>query len=598
MNTLEERRRDLEAAIAEEWEYELRESPEFATTIGDYRYNHRWNDLSLEHVAEKKRDLAAWLRRFQDIDTAGFSLRERLDHRLMVRNLEEHLEEIEFKNYEMPVDQLDGIHLALAQFVAIVPFDSVERYEEYITRLHEVPPLIDQVMEVLRQGARDGLLPPRYLLEKTVEQCRAIAKPAGEASVFARPAAEFPASVPPADRERLREALVRAVDDRVRPSYSRLADFIATDYAPAGRVEHGIWSLPDGEARYRFAVRRFTTTDLDPETIHGLGIEEVARVETEQAAIARSLGFSDLRSFRESLKADPRLVPGSRQEILDAYQRHIQRMTAVLPTLFGLLPTCPFELRPVQEYREKEAAGAEYYPGTPDGARPGIVYVNTGDHEQRTLAGVEATAYHEAIPGHHLQVSIAQTLPDMPPFRQHAYYGAYTEGWALYAERLGKEIGFYEDPYSDFGRLSEELLRAARLVIDTGLHHRRWTRQQAVDYFREHSSADEPDIQAEVDRYIVLPAQALTYKLGQLEILKLRAKAEKELGPRYDVRAFHDKVLDGGALPLDVLSERVGTWIDEQRSAAPVAAPVAARPWLGTSERAPSGASPAADALV
>jgi uncharacterized protein (DUF885 family) len=431
-----------------------------------------------------------------------------------------------------------------------------------------VPKLLDQVAEVLRQGAKDGLLPPRYLLEKTVGQCRAIAQPAGEANVFGRPAAEFPESVPRADRERLREALTRAVDGLVRPAYARLADFIAADYAPAGRVEPGIWSLPAGDARYRFAVRRFTTTDLDPDAIYELGVEEVARIEAEQTAIARGLGFSDLRSFRESLEDDPRLVPGSRQELLDAYQRYIGQMAAALPTLFGLLPTCPFELRPVQAYREKEAAGAEYYPGTPDGSRPGIVYVNTGDHEHRKLAGVEATAYHEAIPGHHLQVSIAQTLPDMPPFRQHAYYGAYTEGWALYAERLGKEIGFYEDPYSDFGRLSEELLRAARLVLDTGLHHKRWTRQEAVDYFREHTSVDEPDIQAEVDRYIVLPAQALTYKLGQLEILKLRARAERELGPRYDIRAFHDEILDGGALPLDVLSERVGAWIDEQRAAA------------------------------
>jgi uncharacterized protein (DUF885 family) len=579
MTTLEQRRRELTEAIAEEWEYELRESPEFATTIGDYRYNDRWSDLSLEHVDERKRDLSAWLARFRAIDTGGFPPGEQLHHRLMVRSLEERLEDIEFKSHEMPVDQLDGIHLVLAQFVAIAPFDSAVHYEEYIVRLHALPKLLDQVTEVLGQGRKDRLMPPRYLLEKTVEQCRAIAEPAGEANVFGRPGAEIPESVPRADRERIRAELVKAVDGLVRPAYSKLADFLATEYAPAGRTKPGIWSLPDGDARYRFAVRRFTTTDLDPQTIHELGLEEVARVEAEQAAIAQSLGFSDLRSFRISLRSDPRLVPGSRQEILDVYRRYVQQMNEALPSLFGLLPTCPFELRPVQEYREKEAAGAEYYPGTPDGSRPGIVYVNTGDHGHRTLAGAEATAYHEAIPGHHLQVSIAQTLPDMPPFRQHAYYGAYTEGWALYAERLGKEIGFYEDPYSDFGRLSEELLRAARLVLDTGLHHKRWTRQQAVDYFREHSSADEPDLQAEVDRYIVLPAQALTYKLGQLEILKLRARAQTELGPRYDVRAFNDKILDGGALPLDVLGERVGAWIEQQRAV-------------------PRGASPPAGALL
>jgi uncharacterized protein (DUF885 family) len=506
----------------------------------------------------------------------------------MVRELRERLEEIEFKTFEMPVDQLDGIHLALAQFVAIAPFDSVTQYDQYIARLHALPRLLDQAAEVLRQGGRDRLVPPRYLLEKTVEQCRAIAEPAGEANVFGRPAAEIPDSFPRSHRGRLREAVIAAVDVRVRPAYAKLADFIASDYAPRGRTEHGVWSLPDGDARYRFAVRRLTTTEMDPDTIYALGVEEVARIEAEQASIAQDLGFSDLQSFRRSLKVDPRLVPGSRQEILDTYQRYLRQMTVALPTLFGLLPTCPFEIRPMQEYREKESAGAEYWPGTPDGSRAGIVYINTGDHEHRTLIGAEATAYHEALPGHHLQVSIAQTLTGMPPFRQHAYYGAYTEGWALYSERLGKEIGFYQDPYSDFGRLSEELLRAARLVVDTGIHHKRWTRQQAVDYLREHSSADEPDVQAEIDRYIVLPAQALTYKLGQLEILRLRAAAQEELGPRHDIRAFHDKILDGGALPLDVLSERVGAWIEERRAA----------PGIAEHAASPPGANPPAGALL
>ena len=566
MQSLEQRRGLLRDAIAEQWEYELRESPEFATMIGDYRYNDRWSDLSLAHVEEQKRDLAAWLSRFEAIDTAGFPEQEKLDHRLMVRKLAERLEEIEFKGFEMPVDQMDGVHLMPAQLVSLVPLASATHYEDYIARLRRLPRLLDQAVELMRQGEKDGLMPPRYLLEKTVGQCESIAEPAGEANIFGRPAAEMPDSVSGGDRERLRDELLRVVDEQVRPAYSRLAGYIADEYAPKGRNEPGVWSLPAGDARYRFLVKQLTTTDMDPEAIHELGLEEVARIEAEQSTIAQNLGFSDLRAFRESLKTNRKLIPDSRRQIVEMYQRYIGQMEAELPKLFGLLSAVPLDVRPVQEYREKEAAGAEYYPGTPDGSRPGVVYVNTGDHEQRSLIGVESTAYHEGLPGHHMQTSIAQTLPGLPPFRQHAFYCAYAEGWALYSERLGKDIGFYQDPYSDFGRLSNELLRATRLVLDTGMHYKRWTREQVVDYFRKHSSEDESDLQSEVDRYMVLPAQALSYKLGQLAILALRDRAESELGARYDMRAFHDQILDGGALPLDILDERVTAWIERQRA--------------------------------
>jgi uncharacterized protein (DUF885 family) len=564
MESLEQRRERLKKALAEEWEYELRESPELATMIGDCRYNDRWSDLSLDHIEQEKRDVAAWLVRFEAIDTAGFPEQETLDHALMVRKLKESLEEFEFKGFEMPVDQMDGLHLMLAQFVSLMPFDSGKHYEDYLARLGALPRVLDQVIELLEEGRKDGLMPPRYLLEKTVGQCGSIAEPEGETNAFGRPAAEIPEAIAPPDRERLRAEIISAVDGLVRPAYRRLAEFIATEYAPKGRAEMGLWSLPDGERRYRFAVRQLTTTDMEPDAIHELGLREVARIEAEQAAIATKLGFADLDAFRASLKTDARLFPTSAEQLLAAHRRYIQQMEAKLPILFGLLPGIELEVRPVQEYREKEAAGAEYHPGTPDGSRPGVVYVNTGGYEQRSLIGVESTAYHEGVPGHHMQVSIAQTLPELPAFRQHAYYGAYTEGWALHSERLGKELGFYEDPYSDFGRLSNELLRAVRLVLDTGVHHKRWTREQMVDYFRAHSSEDEPDLQAEVDRYIVLPAQALTYKLGELEILRLRDRAREALGDRFDVRAFHDRLLDGGALPLDVLGERMEAWIAGQ----------------------------------
>jgi uncharacterized protein (DUF885 family) len=424
---------------------------------------------------------------------------------------------------------------------------------------------MEQLIELMHQGATDRLMPPRFLLEKTAAQCRGIAEPAGVDNVYGRPVVGMPGAIGPAEQERLIAEVVAAIDDHVRPAYRRLADFIAGEYAPQGRTEMGIWSLPDGDSRYRLAMRHLITTDMDPDEIHELGLREVARVEAEQEAIAKRLGYPDLAALRAALKTDRAFFATSPEQLVSEHKRYIDQMEAKLPDLFGLLPAIPLDVRPVQAYREKEASGAEYHSGTPDGSRPGVVYVNTGDCEQRSIVGIEAVAYHEGVPGHHLQVAIAETLPALPPFRQHAYYGAYTEGWALYAERLGKEIGFYEGEISDFGRLSNELLRAVRLVLDTGVHHRRWSREQMVDYFRAHTDEPEPELQAEVDRYIVLPAQALTYKLGELEILRLRERARTELGPWFDLRAFHDRLLDGGALPLDVLAERVETWIEERR---------------------------------
>jgi uncharacterized protein (DUF885 family) len=566
LKTLDDRRKELKQLIADEWEYEMRESPEAATAIGDYRYNDRWSDNSLAHIQQQKQDINKWLARFTAIDTAGFPEQEKLSKSLMVRNLQEELEGMELKTYEMPVNQFFGAHLQLAQFVALVPFDSTKHYEDYLARLHKVPQLVNELIEILQQGEKDKLLPPRFLLEKTVTQCKSIAGPEGEANAFGQPVAKIPEAVPLEDRKRLHEAIITAVNTEVRPAYNKLADFLASEYASKGRTEPGVWSLPNGDALYRFAVRQSTTTNMDPEAIHQLGLKEVARIEAEQLAIVKKLGFADLKAFRASLKTNPKLIPTSRDQLVEAYKGYIAQMEPELPKLFGLLPKTAVQVRAMQEFREKEAAGADYQQGTPDGSRPGIVYVNTSDYQNRTLTNVESTAYHEGVPGHHMQISIAQTLPDLPMFRQQAGYTAYVEGWALYAERLGKDIGFYKDPYSYYGHLSEEMLRAVRLVLDTGVHYKHWTRQQMIDFFHEHTSDDEPDLQAETDRYIAIPGQALAYKLGQLEILKLREAAKNELGTRYDIRAFHDEILNGGALPLDVLDARVTTWISSQKT--------------------------------
>jgi uncharacterized protein (DUF885 family) len=564
---LEGRRKQFNSMLAEEWEYEMRESPEYATAVGDYRYNDRWSDASLGYPAKQRVDLQKWLTRFEAVDTTGFPEQEVLSEKLMVRNLKERIEAIDLKLYLMPVDQFNGIHLTLATFVNLIPFNTTKQYEDYLARLHKIPVVLEQTTEVLQEGEKEMMEPPAFLLAKTVTQCEAIAAAAGEANAFGQPVTHFPASVPAADQKRLHDEIIAAIDTEVRPAYRKLEKFLSTEYAAKGRKDEGVWALPNGDALYRFYVRLQTTTNMDPDTIHQLGLKEVARVQADQLAIAKKLGFADLKTFRASLKTNPKLVPTSREDILNIYRKYIAQMEPVLPKYFGLLPKTKLDVKPVEEFREKDAAAAQYYQGTPDGSRHGIVFVNTGDYQHRSTPEMESTAYHEGVPGHHMQISIAQTLPELPKFRQEGGYNAYDEGWALYAERLGKDMGFYQDPYSDYGRLSGEMLRAIRLVVDTGVHYKHWTRQQMVDYFHEYSSEDEPDVQAETDRYIAFPGQALGYKLGQLEILKLRQQAQDGLGRKYDVRAFHDEVLNGGSLPLNVLDERVTAWIEKEKSA-------------------------------
>jgi uncharacterized protein (DUF885 family) len=548
-DNLETRRQALQKLLAEEWEYELRESPEAATQYGDYRYNDKWSDISLAHIGQQNKDAQSYLERFQAVDTTGFPEQEQINKQLMVRKYQDAIRDFELKDYLQPVDQFNGIQIQIPGLVSVVPTDSVKHYEDYLARLRQIPHLLDQATVLMKEGEKEKLLPPKFLLEKVVVQCQSIANAAGTGSAFAEPVKHFPPAIPAAEQKRLRAAILQAVDHDVRPAYTRLANFIATDYAPKGRTEPGLWALPDGAARYG---------------IHQLGLAQVHEIEVQMNAIAHKLGFADLKTFRASLANNPKLTPKSREQILQLYRGYIADMEPKLPQLFGLLPRAKVEVVPVQPYREKEAAGAEYNEGTPDGKRPGKVYVNTSDFAHRSLLDVEATAYHEGVPGHHMQVSIAQELTSLPPFRQHAQYNAYVEGWALYAERLGKELGFYQDPYSDYGRLSSELFRACRLVVDTGVHHKHWTRQQMVDFFHEHSDESEPDLQAEVDRYIAYPAQALSYKLGQLTFIRLRERAKKQLGSRFDIRKFHDEMLSGGALPLDVLEARTDAWLARQ----------------------------------
>lgn len=558
---LEARRKTFQELLAEHWEYTLSHSPEFASILGDKRWNDKSSDLSEKAVTEHLAKTREFLTRFEAVDTSAFPQQEALTKTLLVRRFRETLDNARFKNWEMPVSQISGIHLNAAQLVALLPFKTVKDYDDYIARMKNFPRQVEDTMALMRKGMADSLMPPRFLLEKVVTQSEGIAGRKPDDSPFAGPLAKMPAEFSEADRNRIREAFLSTIGDSVLPAYAKFARFVKEEYAPTGRLEPGMWSLPDGVARYAAAAKLSTTTNLSPERIHQIGLEQVAEIEKQMLAIARRLGFEDVKSLNAAIEKDPKLHPHSREEILSLYRAYIDQMKPQLPRLFGRLPKAAVEVAPVETFREKEAAGAQYNQGAKDGSRPGRVMVNTSEPESRKTISIESTAYHEGVPGHHLQISIAQELENLPPVRQQASYTAFAEGWALYAERLGKEVGFYKDPYSDYGRLQDEMLRAIRLVVDTGFHDKKWTRDQVVRFFHDHSAIDEVDVQSETDRYISWPGQALAYKIGQLKILELRERAKKELGDRFDIRKFHDEVLGAGSLPLDVLEGRIEQWI-------------------------------------
>jgi uncharacterized protein (DUF885 family) len=560
-----QRSKDLSKLLNEIWEDRLKHSPELASYLGDKRYNDQLSDYSTQEVNAALARGRGFIQRLSEIDTTGLPDQERLSADLMLRSLIDDQEGAKFKEWEMPVNQFSGLHTDLPRLVENLQFDSVKDYDDYISRLKKIPTAFSQITTNIELGIDEGRVPPQYLLEKVEVQTQALADQKAAGSPFALPLKKFPKTVSAADQKRISGELLEAIETQVLPAYQHFARFLKAEYVPKGRKEPGASALPNGDAYYAYRIRQSTTLNKSAAEIHQIGLDEVKRDEAEMLAIVKKLGFSDLKSFSAALKANPKEHPMSKEALLDAYRGYIAQMQPKLPGLFGTLPKAQLEVIAVPSYIEKDQAAAYYDQGSPDGRRPGRVNVNTYNFAERSLAPVEAVSYHEGIPGHHLQISIAQELKGLPEFRKQSYYTAYTEGWALYSERLGKEIGFYQDPYSDYGRLETDIWRAIRLVVDTGVHSKHWTRQQMVDYFHDHSAIDETNIQAEVDRYIAWPGQALGYKMGQLKILELRARAQKELGPKFDLKAFHDVVLDSGALPLDVLEQQVDGWIASQK---------------------------------
>jgi uncharacterized protein (DUF885 family) len=548
------------ALFDEQYESDLRNFPQRATSFGDYRYNDKLAEYSLAAIGQRNQTDRDFLSRLQAIPTSGFSDQDQLSHDLLIRVLQQRIADFDLKEYEMPINQQNGIHTALADLPQSVPLDSVRHYEDYIARLHQIPRALSQTTEVLRAGMKDNLMPVRFLLEKIPVQCQGII----DADPFLQPTKKFPAAISPEDQKRLTDQITSAINSDVLPAYKTFATFVRTDYAPHGRTTLAITSLADGEKRYQNDIYGRTTTRMTADEIHQLGLREIQRIQAEMTLIAKKEGFSDLTAFRAALKTNAKYIPTSADQILEDFRRYIAQMEPKLPELFTLLPKSPVTVEAIPAF--DAGAATHYVTGTPDGKRPGRVVVATSNFKDRSLVDDEAIAYHEGVPGHHMQLSVQQQLTGLPKFRLHGLgFNAYTEGWALYSEELGKEVGFYRDPVSDYGRLSSELFRAVRLVVDTGIHSKGWSRDQVVEFFRNSGAVDEPTIQSETDRYISWPAQALSYKLGQLKIRELRARAQSELGSKFDIRTFHDEILNGGTLPLDLLEARTNQWIAQQK---------------------------------
>jgi uncharacterized protein (DUF885 family) len=549
------------ALFEEQYQSDLKTHPERATAVGDYRYNDQVEDYSPAAYQRQDATDQGFLSRLNAVSTAGFPEQDKLSHDVMQRSLMQRIANFKFKEYEMPVNHMEGPQTRFADWPLAVPLDSVKHYEDYIARLHQIPRAFDQSEETMRAGMKDKLMPVRFLLEKIPAQCEGIIT----SDPFLLPTKKYPASISAEDQQRLTKAITDTVNNEVIPAYKKFAAFIAAQYAPEGRSTLSVTALPGGKERYLNDIRsRTTISTLTPDQIHAIGLREIDRIEAEMLVIAQREGFKDVASFRDSLKTNTKYIPTSSEQILDDFRKYIAQMQPKLPELFGYIPGSPVTVEAIPPFQAGSAT--HYQTGTPDGKRPGRVSVATSHFADRWLVDDEATAYHEGIPGHHMQLSVAQQMTSLPKFRQHSGNSGYTEGWALYAEQLGKEVGFYQDPVSDYGRLSSELFRAVRLVVDTGLHSEDWSRDQVVEFFRKYQPVDEPTIQSETDRYIAWPAQALSYKLGQLKFRELRERAKKELGPKFDIRSFHDEMLNGGVLPLDLLDARTNSWIKDQKA--------------------------------
>jgi uncharacterized protein (DUF885 family) len=556
----------LHTLFDEDWQWQLENYPEAATLLGVNRYNDRLTDLSIEAIERRKAHQRQMLRQIQEINRSELVGQDVISYDLFLFDKKIAVEAERFPIELMPISQMEGIHLSFPQLVALTPFRNAKDYRDYLSRLAVYPKQIDQVIELMKRGIERGWTQAAEPLRSVPSQIEGQMSDDPTKSPLYKPFTAFPTDMPETERTRFSAEARKQLRELVMPALKRLDQFIKQTYLPAARHAIAASSLPDGPAFYRHMVRRHTTTDLKPEQIHEIGKREVARIRSQMEQIIKQVDFKgSFRDFLNWLRSDPRFYYTNAEELVAGYALIAKRADGELPKQFAELPRNPYGIRVIPDYEAPAQTTAYYQPGAPDATRAGFFMVNTYKLDTRPKYEMEALTLHEAVPGHHLQISRAQELKGLPDFRRNASYTAYVEGWALYAESLGAEMGFYTDPYSRFGQLTYEMWRACRLVVDTGMHALGWSRQQAIDFMKENTAKTENDIVVEVDRYIVWPAQALAYKIGELKIKELRARAKGELGSKFDVRTFHNAVLDDGPLPLDVLDKRISEWISKQK---------------------------------
>ena len=558
---------DFNALLDEAWEWHLAENPMVASRAGDRRYNTEWRDGSLTAIEQRHLQRRDFLRRVYAIDRAALPEADKLNYELFRRDMQRRVDEHQFKGFLMPFSQRGGVQ-NLDNQANQLRFETVGDFEDWLARMDKIDTVVDQTIEVANRGIERGFVLPRVLMERIPDQIAVQLVENGEESPFYRTFETMPGSITKKDQERLREAAIKTIEDTVVPAYRKLARYFEKTYLPATRETVGLSSLPNGSAWYEFLARRYTTTVMTPDEIHRTGLEEVKRIRGEMQQIIDELGFEgDFQDFLTFLRTDPQFYYDNPDDLYEAYLATSKRIDPELVKLFGTLPRMPYGVKPIPDAIAPDTTTAYYSRPAADGSRAGIYWVNLYRPEVRPKYEIEVLSVHEAMPGHHLQLAIQQEIGDMPNFRRYTGFTAFVEGWGLYSESLGYDLGLYKDAYSRFGALTYDMWRAVRLVVDTGIHYKGWTRQQAIDFFKDNAAKTEHDIVNEIDRYIVMPGQALAYKIGQLKILSLRAQAEATLGDDFDVREFHDVLLGAGALPLDILQRRMDDWLAEQLAA-------------------------------
>jgi len=555
---------DFQTLLGEHWEWSLANSPVMASMMGDRRYNQEWGDESFGAIEQRHEETREFLRRVYAIDRAALSEENQLNYELFRRQLQDNVDEHQFSGFLMPFSQRGGVQSMdnLANQLRLV---TVQDFDDWLARLGKIDVVVDQDIALAERGRKSGLTAPRILMERLPDQIALQVVEFAADSPFYKPFANLPESFAPADRERLRAEATEVIEDTVLPAYRKLDKYFNDKYMKAARSSIGLSELPNGSAWYEYRTRSYTTTRMTPDEIHRIGLDEVKRIRGEMQKIITEVGFEgSFQDFLEHLRTDPQFYFDTPEALYQEYLATSKRIDPELVKLFGKLPRMPYGVKPIPDSIAPDTTTAYYSRPAADGSRAGIYWVNLYMPEVRPKYEIEVLSVHEAMPGHHLQIALQQELGNVPMFRRFMGFTAFVEGWGLYSERLGYDLGLYEDPYSRFGQLTYDMWRAVRLVVDTGMHYKGWTRQQAIDFFKDNAAKTEHDIVNEIDRYILWPGQALAYKIGQLKILTLRERAELQLGDKFDIRAFHDELLGAGALPLDLLEQRMDKWLAAQ----------------------------------